>query len=219
MTASIVLRRILVFSLFLISLQPERGWAQVPSDVDFYANGTVYKLPVTGGWAFSLSRGDQRARVHLDAGAKGRLSKLAYLRGLISEGYRLDEADIWVRDACESGMFTAELCLYSVLSFRKKAVVELISIKKYDDFRVNYEKSSGWVRRSLKNNYNINLKKTHFPNESPLSGVYFLYTLNDNLEIQVRVRIDDGRDIVGKIENLVDDNVVLFCEKLIRGVL
>ncbi|KJF70207.1 hypothetical protein RP75_27590 [Agrobacterium arsenijevicii] len=202
----------------LIFLQQGPGWAQVQSYVDFDANGTVYKLPLTGGWTFSLSRGDQRSHVHLDAGVKSRQRKLAYFRGLISEGYRLEEAYIWGRDACSAGLFNSDLCVYSVLSFDRNVVVELISINKYDKFRREYEKSSGWSKRDLKNDSNVNIKKTIFPNESPLNGVYLSYVFNDNLEIQVRIRLGEGRSVSDKIENIVDDNIVLFCRKLVGGI-
>ncbi len=213
------MRRVFAFSLFLlVFLQQEPSWAQVQSYVDFDANGTVYKLPLTGGWTFSLLRGDQRAHVHLDAGVKGRLQKLANFKGLISEGYRLEEASIWGRDACAAGLFSPDLCAYTVLSFERNVVVEIVSINKYDKFRREYEKISGWSKEDLKNDSNINIKKTIFPSESPLSGAYLIYVFNDNLEIQVRIRLGEGRSVSDKIENIVDDNIVLFCRKLIGGI-
>ncbi|CUX57610.1 exported hypothetical protein [Agrobacterium fabrum str. J-07] len=214
-----ILRRVFAFSLFLlVFLQQEPSWAQIQSYVDFDANGTVYKLPLTGAWTFSLSRGDQRAHVHLDTGVRGRLQKLADFNGLISEGYRLEEASIWGSDACAAGLFNPELCAYSVFSFHRNVVVEIVSIKIYDDFRRDYEKISGWIRKSLANVYNINLKKTVFPSESPLSGAYFVYTINDNLEINVRIRSDGERSILDKIESIIDDNIIIIGQKLIRGI-
>ncbi len=213
------MRYVFAFSLFLlISFQPERSSAEVESYASFYANSSVYKLVLTEGWTLSLSRGNQRAHVHLDAGVKGRLQKLANFKGLISEGYRLEEASIWGRDACAAGLFSPDLCAHTVLSLERNAVVEIMSINKYDKFRREYEKSSGWSKEDLKNDSNINIKKTIFPSESPLNGAYLVYVFNDNLEIQVRIRLGGGRSVSEKIENIIDDNIVLFCRKLIGGI-
>lgn len=213
------MRRVFAFSLFLlIFLQQGPGCAQVQSYVDFDAAGTVYKLPLTGAWRFSLSRGDQRAHVQLDTGGKGQLQQLAYFRGLISKGYRLYEADIWAKHACDAGLLNPDLCAYSVLSFKRNVVVEILSINIYDEFRREYEKRSGWIRKSLANVYNINIKKTVFPSTSPLNGAYFVYTINDNLEINVRIRLEGERNILGIIESIIDDNVILIGQKLIRGI-
>jgi len=149
---------------------------------------------------------------------KGRLQKLANFKGLISEGYRLEEASIWGRDACAAGLFSPDLCAHTVLSLERNAVVEIMSINKYDKFRREYEKSSGWSKEDLKNDSNINIKKTIFPSESPLNGAYLVYVFNDNLEIQVRIRLGGGRSVSEKIENIIDDNIVLFCRKLIGGI-
>lgn len=51
-----------------------------------------------------------------------------------------------------------------------------------------------------------------------MNGAYFVYTINDNLEINVRVRLDGERNILDKIGSMIDKNIVLFGQKIIRGI-